>query len=62
LRKAEGRVAADIVTVYPPGIPLLVPGEEVTASAIEYLLRLAGYGARIDGLLDLEEPKIRVVD
>ncbi|MBI3988322.1 MAG: aminotransferase class I/II-fold pyridoxal phosphate-dependent enzyme [candidate division NC10 bacterium] len=61
LRKAEGRVAADIVTVYPPGIPLLVPGEEVMASTIEYLLRLADYGARIDGLLDWEEPKIRIV-
>ncbi len=33
----------------------------VTASTIEYLLRLAEYGARIDGLLDLEEPTIRVV-
>jgi len=61
LRKAEGRVSADIVTVYPPGIPLLVPGEEITAPAIEYLLHLAGCGARIDGLLEQGESKIRVV-
>ncbi len=48
--QAVGRVAAEIVTVYPPGIPLLVPGEEIPGEAIEYLRTLAGLGAIIDGL------------
>ena len=30
-----GRVSTEIVTVYPPGIPLLVPGEEISQDAIE---------------------------
>jgi arginine decarboxylase len=47
---AIGRVAAEIVTVYPPGIPLLVPGEEISRGAIDYLQNMAGLGAIIDGL------------
>ncbi len=61
LSKAEGRISADIVAVYPPGIPVLVPGEELETSTIEYLESLAGHGARIDGVLQLDEPQIRVL-
>jgi arginine/lysine/ornithine decarboxylase len=32
LREAAGRTSADTVTIYPPGIPILVPGEEVSIS------------------------------
>jgi arginine/lysine/ornithine decarboxylase len=48
--RAIGRVSAEIVTVYPPGIPLLVPGEEISQDAIDYLRNMAGLGAIIDGL------------
>jgi arginine/lysine/ornithine decarboxylase len=48
--QATGRVAAEIVTVYPPGIPLLVPGEEISKDAIDYITNMAGLGAIIDGL------------
>lgn len=61
LTKAEGRISADIITIYPPGVPVLVPGEEVGSSAIGYLRSLASYGARIDGVLELDEPQIRVL-
>jgi arginine decarboxylase len=36
--------------VYPPGIPLLVPGEEISRDAIDYIRNMAGLGAIIDGL------------
>lgn len=61
LAKAEGRVSADIITIYPPGVPVLVPGEEVGPAAIDYLCSLAAYGARIDGVVELDEPQIRVL-
>ena len=32
--KASGRVCAEYVTAYPPGIPLLVPGERITGEII----------------------------
>lgn len=50
LDQAAGRIASEIVTVYPPGIPLLVPGEEISKEAIDYLTNMAGLGAIIDGL------------
>lgn len=57
---AAGRVAAEIVTVYPPGIPLLVPGEEVSRGAIDYISGMAGLGAIIDGLNE-KNSLVRVV-
>jgi len=50
INQAIGRVSAEIVTVYPPGIPLLVPGEEISQDAIDYLRNMAGLGAIIDGM------------
>ncbi len=47
---SAGRVSTEIVTVYPPGIPLLVPGEEISRDAIDYLQNMAGLGAIIDGM------------
>jgi arginine/lysine/ornithine decarboxylase len=71
LSRAAGRVSCDIITIYPPGIPILVPGEEITPEAVDYLLFLGGHGARIDGVQDAPaggrddawgEPAIRVLD
>jgi arginine/lysine/ornithine decarboxylase len=52
LSRVVGRVSADIITIYPPGIPILVPGEEISAAAVEYLQYLGSRGARIDGVVD----------
>jgi arginine decarboxylase len=65
LGEAVGRVSADIVTIYPPGIPILIPGEAISGEAAEYLRYLGQRGARIDGVLDpLEgeaDPRLRVL-
>ena len=37
LRTAAGRISAEIVAPYPPGIPILAPGEEITEKHIAYL-------------------------
>jgi arginine decarboxylase len=50
INDAAGRVSTEVVTVYPPGIPLLVPGEEISRDAIDYLQNMAGLGAIIDGM------------
>ena len=36
-RKAVGRVAAEQITPYPPGIPAVVPGERITEEIVDYL-------------------------
>ncbi|HEY1157633.1 MAG TPA: ornithine decarboxylase [Arthrobacter sp.] len=36
-REAVGRVAAEQITPYPPGIPVIVPGERINETVVEYL-------------------------
>lgn len=36
--RAVGRVCAELVTPYPPGVPMLAPGERIGAEAVRYLI------------------------
>ncbi|MGN0373316.1 MAG: aminotransferase class I/II-fold pyridoxal phosphate-dependent enzyme [Enterocloster sp.] len=38
IREAAGAVCAELVMCYPPGIPILTPGERITEEIIEYIL------------------------
>lgn len=60
LEKSEGYTAADIVTVYPPGIPLLIPGELITREVLDYLFLMRETGATLDGL-DPSNTQIKIV-
>ncbi len=42
------RVAADQITPYPPGIPVLVPGQEITREVIDYLVGLLRSQKRVE--------------
>ncbi|MDY6085921.1 MAG: aminotransferase class V-fold PLP-dependent enzyme [Peptoniphilaceae bacterium] len=44
LREARGHVAAETVWTYPPGIPLLLPGEPLDDAMVSHLLQLAKQG------------------
>ena len=39
---AVGRVAAESLAAYPPGIPNVLPGERLTAETLEYVQRDTG--------------------
>ncbi len=45
--EAEGEIAAEYVWAYPPGIPLIVPGEVIDGDAVSYAKRLLSLGANI---------------
>jgi len=45
--EAVGRTSAELIAPYPPGIPLLAPGEVITAAAVEALQAAAAGGTRI---------------
>ena len=57
--EAVGRVSAESIAGYPPGIPALLPGERVTAEVVAYLRELSAAGARLHGAAD---PAFRTVD
>jgi arginine/lysine/ornithine decarboxylase len=44
LQAAAGRIAAEAITPYPPGIPLVMPGERLDADVIDLLLALRNAG------------------
>jgi lysine decarboxylase len=44
---AVGRVSAELVAPYPPGVPVLAPGELITAEALAALREVAADGGRI---------------
>jgi len=45
----KGRVTTMLVTPYPPGIPLLIPGERFNQSIVEYLKFVRSFNARFPG-------------
>ncbi len=45
----EGRITTMLVTPYPPGIPLLIPGERFNRSIVEYLKFARSFNARFPG-------------
>jgi arginine/lysine/ornithine decarboxylase len=47
LENAADRICAEIVTPYPPGIPVLMPGERISKSTLDNLLRLRSAGFSI---------------
>ncbi|MHC9540016.1 MAG: aminotransferase class I/II-fold pyridoxal phosphate-dependent enzyme [Vulcanimicrobiota bacterium] len=58
---SAGRICGEVVTPYPPGIPILRPGDEITPEIIDYLkIELEG-GAHIQGPVDHTLHTIRVV-
>jgi arginine/lysine/ornithine decarboxylase len=61
LKKLAGRVAAEMISFYPPGIPRVVPGQRVTQAQADYLRIGMEYGAFPFDASDLELKTVRVV-
>jgi arginine/lysine/ornithine decarboxylase len=61
LADAVGRVSAELAASYPPGIPVVVPGERFTPELVEYLRLQVKAGCRIVGPRDPELKTIQVV-
>jgi arginine decarboxylase len=60
-RDAVGRVSAELVTPYPPGIPAAVPGELYTPAIIDYVEQVAAVGGYLEGAVDTALDRLRVV-
>jgi arginine decarboxylase len=63
----ENRVTAVLLTPYPPGIPLLIPGERFNATIVNYLkfarefnTRFPGFETDVHGLVKEEDGKYYV--
>jgi arginine decarboxylase len=61
LAECGGRVSAEMVTPYPPGIPVLGPGEEISAEIVAYLQEGAATQLKVHGPEDRTLRSLRVV-
>lgn len=50
LDQAEGRISRDIISPYPPGIPLVCPGEAFSREMIQYLKAVINAGGVVHGI------------
>jgi arginine/lysine/ornithine decarboxylase len=61
LESALGEISTELVIPYPPGIPVLAPGEVITAEKIAFLKEGAAHGMYVSGPADPALGTIRVV-
>ena len=62
VREAAGRIAAEPVTFYPPGVPVLLPGERISPAILEWCLAARALGLYLSGPQDGRFETIQVVD
>ena len=61
--ESAGFISMEYAYLYPPGIPLLVPGERVNSKIVEYLRfardftrRFPGFESAVHGLVKVKQP------
>ena len=59
IRESIGRICSEFVMCYPPGIPILAPGEVITKEIVEYILYAQAKGSSMQGP---EDPDIRYLN
>lgn len=59
--EAVGKMAADSIFLYPPGIPMIVPGEIISRQFIENVKECIEMGLKIEGLANLTSRRIKIV-
>ncbi|BAZ43921.1 Orn/Lys/Arg decarboxylase [Chondrocystis sp. NIES-4102] len=61
ISQASDRLCGELICPYPPGIPLLMPGEIITPVAINYLQQVLNMGGTITGCKDPSLNTIQVL-
>lgn len=61
LKESAGRVCSEFVMCYPPGIPILAPGERITPGILEYIDYAKEKGCSLTGPEDLEINRLNVL-
>ncbi len=59
--KSIGLISGEMLCPYPPGIPIIMPGELITNKAIEYLLKIKQQGGIITGCSHQDLKTIKVI-
>ena len=61
IKESAGKTSGEFVMAYPPGIPILAPGERITEEIINYIEYAKEKGCLLTGTEDMHVEKINVV-
>ncbi|MBB6729538.1 aminotransferase class I/II-fold pyridoxal phosphate-dependent enzyme [Cohnella zeiphila] len=61
LTESAGRIIAEFIYVYPPGIPILLPGEIISQENIDYIVEHLEVGLPVKGPEDRSVREIKVI-
>lgn len=61
IEQTAGRVCAEFVMCYPPGIPILAPGERITKDILDYIAFAKEKGCSLTGTKDMNVERLEVV-
>ncbi|MBS5938898.1 aminotransferase class I/II-fold pyridoxal phosphate-dependent enzyme [Clostridium sartagoforme] len=61
LKESIGKISGEFLLAYPPGIPVLCPGEEITREVIEYVNDLKRANLYVQGTEDTTVENIKIV-
>ncbi|MDQ0272433.1 aminotransferase class I/II-fold pyridoxal phosphate-dependent enzyme [Cytobacillus purgationiresistens] len=59
--ESEGRIIAEFIMVYPPGIPIFIPGEIITKENLQYIKTNMDAGLPVQGPEDYDFKYLRVI-
>ncbi|XP_047320667.1 arginine decarboxylase-like [Impatiens glandulifera] len=62
VKECLGKICGELICPYPPGIPVMIPGEVITEKALSYLMQVKNMGADISGAADPSLNHIMVCD
>ncbi len=60
-KNSFGKISGEYIIPYPPGIPILCPGEIISKEVIQYVFDLKKYGVEIIGMEDEKLDRIKVI-
>ncbi len=61
LAESIGHICAEFVMCYPPGIPILAPGERITSDIVEYINYVKERGCQLTGAEDIDTQHLMTV-
>ena len=62
IMETEGYICSEFVMCYPPGIPILAPGEKITADILKYITYAHEKGCQMTGPQDSKIENLNVLD
>lgn len=62
IKDSAGCISGEFVMAYPPGIPILAPGERITGEIIDYIAYAKAKGSSLTGTEDMSIERIKVLE